>query len=241
MAHAVGQRTSRDHEARIRAMFDSIAPVYDRLNRILSFGQDVLWRRAAARRARLADGEVALDVGSGTGDLAFTLLELSSPSSRVIGLDLSGEMFALARGKAARRGLEARFAMVQGSVLEVPVPDAGVDRVVSAFAMRNVGELLRACVEMRRVLRPGGRAVVLELSKPLPPFDRAYYVYFRAVLPRLARLLGGDAEAYAYLPRSLAPLPDARAFAAILGEAGFGEVRYTLLSLGAVAIHEGRA
>lgn len=230
------------HESRIRAMFDAIAPVYDRLNHTLSLGQDIAWRRAAALRARLAEGEVALDVGAGTGDLALALLEASAPGSRVVGLDLSDAMFAIASEKLARRGYAERFRPIRGSVLAIPAPDASFDRVVSAFTMRNVADLPAACREMRRVLRAGGRLVLLELAKPgLPLFAAVYNAYFHGVLPRLAALLGGDPAAYAYLPRSLAPFPDPPAFAGILEDAGFRDVRYAMLALGIAAIHEGAA
>lgn len=231
---------ARAHESRIRAMFDAIAGDYDRLNRSLSFGQDVLWRIATARRARLGAGEVALDVGTGTGDLAFALLSRSHPTSRVVGLDLASGMFPRALAKAASRGLADRFRVVQGSALEIPAPDASFDRVVSAFTLRNVADLDAAFAEIRRALRPGGRAVLLELSKPRPGvFATVYRAYFYEVLPRAAALLGGEPAAYAYLPRSLTPFPDADALAARLSAAGFRDVRYTRLTFGVAAIHEG--
>ena len=227
------------HESRVRAMFDAIAGDYDRLNRSLSFGQDLLWRLAAARRARLEDGEIALDIGTGTGDLAFTLLRMSAPSSRVVGLDVSASMLDLAVWKASRAGLSERFSVIQGTALDVPAPDRSFDRVVSAFTLRNVADLSRTFAEMRRVLRYGGRAVLLELSRPRTgPFARVYRAYFYSMLPRLATLLGGDPAAYTYLPDSLTPFPDVDALAALLQDAGFREVRYTRLTFGVATIHE---
>lgn len=238
MAQEVTERV-RAHESRIRAMFDRIAPEYDRLNRSLSFGQDLLWRLAAARRARLVAGQLALDVGAGTGDLGLTLLRLSAPASRVVGLDLSTAMFALAREKAARAGLSSRLALVQGSVLDLPARDASFDRVVSAFTLRNVADLSGAFAQMRRVLRPGGRLVLLELSRPRPAlFARLYRAYFYDALPRIASLLGGDPGAYAYLPSSLTRFPDVDELGALLQNVGFGGVRYTRLSFGIATIHE---
>lgn len=221
-------------------MFDHIAPDYDRLNHSLSLGQDLLWRLAAARRARLVSGEVAMDVGVGTGDLAIALLRGSAPDSRAVGVDLSTAMFARAREKVARAGLTSRVALVQGSVLQLPSPDAAFDRVVSGFTLRNVADLSRAVAEMHRVLRPGGRAVLLELSRPRPaPFARAYRAYFYGVLPRIAAFLGGDPGAYTYLPGSLTRFPDVDELGALLQNAGFRAVSYTRLSLGIATIHEG--
>lgn len=236
----VGDRVDRRaHESRIGRMFDAIAPEYDRLNHTLSFAQDVLWRIVAARRARLDAGEVALDIGTGTGDLAFALLTRSHPLSRVVGLDIAPEMFDIALAKATRRGLRQRYGVVRGSALGVPAPDGSFDRVVSAFTLRNVADLPLAFAETRRVLRPGGRAVLLELSKPPAGlFAEAYRRYFYGVLPRAAAVLGGEPAAYAYLPRSLTAFPDADALAALLGGAGFRDVRFTRLTFGIAAIHE---
>lgn len=220
-------------------MFDAIAPDYDRLNHSLSFGQDALWRMATARRARLGADEVALDVGTGTGDLALSILDRSHPTSRLVGLDLASEMFGRALRKARRRGVGHRFVVIQGSALDIPASDASFDRVVSGFTIRNVADLSRAFGEMRRVLRPGGRAVLLELSKPRPGlFAKVYRAYLYGFLPRAASLLGGDPAAYAYLPDSLTPFPDAAALARRLQEAGFAQVRYTRLTFGIAAIHE---
>ncbi|OLC54986.1 MAG: hypothetical protein AUH85_10445, partial [Chloroflexi bacterium 13_1_40CM_4_68_4] len=149
-------------------------------------------------------------------------------------------MFGRARRKAARAGLAARFQVIHGSVLGIPAPEATFDRVVSAFALRNVADLPRAFDEMRRVLRPGGRATLLELSRPRPgAFARLYRAYLYELLPRLAALLGGEPGAYAYLPDSLTPFPEVEALARLMRGAGFREVRYTRLTRGIATIHEG--
>jgi demethylmenaquinone methyltransferase / 2-methoxy-6-polyprenyl-1,4-benzoquinol methylase len=235
-------RAAGEHQRQIRVMFDAIAHDYDRLNHLLSFGQDAFWRRMAARRARLGSGESALDIGVGTGDLAIAVLARSARDSRVVGLDLSGAMCRIAGRKALSRGYSARFVALVGSALDLPVPDGAFDRVISAFTMRSVGDLRRACCEMRRVLRRGGRAVILELSRPrVPLFGQLYRAYFNGVLPRLAVLLGGDRDAYAYLPASLAQYPQPPAFAQLLLDAGFARVRFRELSLGITALHEAAA
>lgn len=219
-------------------MFDRIAPRYDRLNRLLSFGTDRSWRARATLLARLGPGERAVDVGVGTGDLALGLLEASHPSARVVGIDLSARMLAISRRRLARMGVGPRYAAVIGTGERLPLPDASVDRVVSGFTLRNVGDLPRALGEMRRVLRPGGRVVLLELSHPPNPvFRLAYRWYFDRVAPPFAVLFGGDPDAYRYLPRSLRPFPKAEALAAMLRDAGFAGARFERLTLGIAAIH----
>ena len=226
--------TQTEHDRAIADMFDRIAPRYDRLNRILSFGADVGWRRRAVALGRLGPGERALDVGAGTGDLAAGLLRVSDRSARVIAVDLSTEMLRI----AARRLPGDRYAAVIANADGLPMPDASVDRVISGFTLRNIGDLPRALAEMRRVLRPGGRAVLLELSHPPHPlFGRLYRWYFDALAPRLAAALGGDVDAYRYLPRSLRLFPGPDHLAVMIREAGFEHVRYERLTLGIAAIH----
>lgn len=214
-------------------MFDRIAPRYDRLNRLLSFGADRSWRRRAIALSRLGPFERALDVGAGTGDLSLGLLRASDPASAVVGIDLAPRMLAISRRRA--RG---PYLPVVANAEALPLPDASVDRVVSAFTLRNIGGLPRALREMRRVLRHGGRAVLLELSHPPnATFRRVYLFYFERILPVLAALLGGEPAAYRYLPRSLTPFPTAERLAEMLREAGFADVRFERLTLGIAAIH----
>jgi demethylmenaquinone methyltransferase/2-methoxy-6-polyprenyl-1,4-benzoquinol methylase len=222
-------------------MFDRVAPRYDALNRILSFGRDIGWRDRAVALARLGPGELALDVGVGTGDLAFGLLDASDPLSRAVGIDLSPAMIAAVHRRALRRG-ETRFAPLRASAHALPFSDARFDRVVAAFTIRNFGDLALGLREMRRVLRPGGRAVVLELSTPPDPITRAFYrLYFHRLAPLVAARAGGDPEAYRYLPRSVAAFPGAEGLAARLRDAGFARVRFERLALGIAAIHIGEA
>jgi demethylmenaquinone methyltransferase/2-methoxy-6-polyprenyl-1,4-benzoquinol methylase len=230
-----------DHDRRIAEMFDRVAPRYDRLNRVLSGGRDVGWRRRATALARLGPGEVALDLGVGTGDLTFALLDASDASARVIGADVSPAMLDAARLRGESRD-ERRFAPLLASAERLPFADGTFDRVVAGFAVRNFGDLALGLREMRRVLRAGGRAVILELSTPPNPLvGFAYRLYFHRLSPLIAALLGGDAAAYRYLPRSVAAFPDADGLAARMRDAGFARVRYDRLSLGIAAIHVGEA
>ena len=222
-------------------MFDRVAPRYDALNRILSAGRDAGWRRRAIVLARLGPREVALDVGVGTGDLALGLLAGSDPTARVIGLDVSPLMLDAFHRRAAAHE-EHHVTSLLAAAERLPFRDGSFDRVVAGFAVRNFGDLPRGLREMRRVLRAGGRAVILELSTPTNPAVGALYrVYFHGLSPLVASLLGGDAAAYRYLPRSVDAFPDADGLAQRMRDAGFARVRYERLSFGIAAIHVGEA
>src|SRR2546423_9527371 len=215
-------------------MFDRIAARYDFLNRVLSFGTDIGWRRRAIELAKLPPGSIVLDLGAGTGDLSFAA---AARGARVLAVDLSFGMLAVLSRRATARQ-RSRVTPLVGNAERLPFPDASVDGVVSGFTVRNVGDLPRAFAELRRVLRPGGRAVVLELSHPpSPTFAALYSVYFDRVAPAVAARLGGDPEAYRYLPRSLRPFPDPERLAARLEAPGFARVRYERLAWGIAAIH----
>lgn len=223
-------------------MFDRVAPRYQLLNDVLSFGSDRGWRVRAARLARLAQGERALDVGTGTGDLAFDLLGLSHRTASVLGVDISRAMLAKAALAAGRCGHSARFSAMLANAEALPFPNGAFDRVIAGFTVRNFDHLDAGLREMRRVIRAGGRAVILELSTPPNVIARSGFgLYFNRIAPRIAALLGGDVEAYRYLPRSVAAFPDADALAARMRDAGFARVRYERLTLGIAAIHVGEA
>ena len=229
-------RSERDID--VAAMFDRVAPRYDRLNRVLSWGRDRVWRRRTAALARVGPGEVALDVGVGTGDLAFDLLEASDPSSRVVGVDLSERMLELVRARAAASPLGARFEARVADAHALPFADGEFDRVVAGFTVRNFTDLDAGLREMRRVVRAGGRAVILEFSMPPNPVVRALYrAYVHGPMPLVAAALGGDAAAYRYLPRSIDRFPTADELARRLHGAGFRGVRFERLMLGGTAIH----
>jgi demethylmenaquinone methyltransferase/2-methoxy-6-polyprenyl-1,4-benzoquinol methylase len=215
-------------------MFDRIAPRYDLLNRVLSFGRDASWRHRAVALAKLGAGERALDVGAGTGDLALALAR-AGPSGRVVAIDLAPQMLLRARLRA-----DASLGYVVASAEALPFADGLFSCVVAGFAVRNFGDLPRALGDMRRVLRPGGRAVVLELSLPPSPAPRALHrFYLHRVAPAIATVLGSSAEAYRYLPASVEAFLDPERLAAALRDAGFQRVRYERLTFGVATIHIG--
>jgi demethylmenaquinone methyltransferase/2-methoxy-6-polyprenyl-1,4-benzoquinol methylase len=218
-------------------MFARIVPHYDLMNRVMTFGQDVGWRRAAARAAQPLDA-TALDLATGTGDLAFELRRQGA--KRVIGVDYCMPMLDAATAKLGRRQ-DQEITLAVGDALALPFGDAAFDCVTSGFLLRNVVDLDRCLREMRRVLRPGGRVVALEITHaPRGPVGELTRFYFRTIVPQLGRLWGTDGAAYRYLPASLEVFPDADRLAAMFRAAGFADVRYRRLSLGCVAIHMGQ-
>lgn len=224
---------AREQKARIRSMFDAVAPRYDFLNHFLSAGIDVRWRRQAVRGLRLSPGDRLLDLCAGTGDLGLEALH-QVPGIGVVGVDLARNM--LVRGQAKSDGAPFRF--VQADAEHLPLPDASVDAACVGFGIRNVASLARAFAETARVVKPGGRFAVLEFTTPPHPvFRRVYHAYFHHVLPRVGGWLSGHADAYDYLPRSVGRFPSPPALAAQIRDAGFREADWTLLHGGIAALH----
>jgi demethylmenaquinone methyltransferase/2-methoxy-6-polyprenyl-1,4-benzoquinol methylase len=231
--------SSNEHDRRIAAMFDRIAPRYDLLNRLLSLGTDLSWRRRALEIARLEDGARALDVGTGTGDFALALLARSPRSATVTGVDISAGMLEVAKRRAAKAGLGGRYERLVASVESLPFADGTFDVAVAGYVIRNVGDIPQGLREMRRVLRRGGRAVILDLHTPRNPTVRRLYRAYSSMSPRLAAAVGGDPDAYRYLPRSIEAFYDPEALAALLRDAGFPRVHFERLTFGIAAIHVG--
>ena len=215
----------------VRSMFDRIAPVYDAMNRVMTAGLDVRWRRLAAAAA-VRPGDRVLDAACGTGDLA--LADLRAGAGAVTGLDFSPRMLERARRKAAE------VEWVEGDLLALPFGDAVFDAATIGFGIRNVADLELGLRELRRVLRPGGRLAILEITRPRGPLRPFFELWFDRLVPRLGRLLPGGA-AYSYLPESVKRFPPAEELAELMRRAGFGDVGFRLLAGSIVALHTGVA
>jgi demethylmenaquinone methyltransferase / 2-methoxy-6-polyprenyl-1,4-benzoquinol methylase len=220
------------------AMFDRIAHRYDLLNRILSGGGDRRWRKRAVRLLAPRDGDRILDLATGTGDLALAVLA-HAPGARVLGVDPSPQMLERAGEKMRRLGVEDRVDLEIGTGEEIPADDASFDGACIGFGIRNVGDRPRALRELARVIRPGGRIAILELSEPrsgvIAPFARWY---IHQAVPRIGSLLSGARE-YRYLERSIAAFPPPDVFAGMMAEAGFTKLEIEPLSFGACTIFAG--
>jgi demethylmenaquinone methyltransferase / 2-methoxy-6-polyprenyl-1,4-benzoquinol methylase len=221
-------------------MFDRIAGRYDLLNSVMTAGLHHRWRQRAADRAELRVGETALDVCCGTGDLALELARRVAPGGHVVGCDFSEPMLDLAREKAAQGGAGGvRFEWADA--LRLPYDDGRFDAATVGFGARNLSDLDAGLAEMRRVLRPGGRLVILEITRPLrPPLSTFYSLWFDRAVPLLGAL-AGDREAYSYLPESVRSFPDPRRLAERLDATGLERIRWTVLAGGIIAIHSGVA
>jgi len=225
-------------------MFATIAARYDLLNHLLSLNIDKRWRHRVAKalhaslpRVSSGQGEVRiLDVACGTGDLSFTLFE--SGDARVVGIDFCRPMLQIASSKASRLGFEVPF--IEGDALSLPFGDRSFEAATIAFGLRNLTGVKAGLQELLRVLKPGGRVVVLEFSKPTTPFLRSLFrIYFTKVLPLFGGLISGSMSAYKYLPDSVSRFPDQTELASMMKQVGFAEVTFQNLSGGIAALHLG--
>jgi demethylmenaquinone methyltransferase/2-methoxy-6-polyprenyl-1,4-benzoquinol methylase len=223
--------------ARIRAMFDQISPRYDFLNHLLSLNSDVLWRRRAAEK--LGAARRVLDVCSGTGDMAFEVRRATGAD--VVGSDFALRMLEMARLKARRRSLEARVRFEQADTMRLPFRDATFDAATVAFGIRNVVDSARGIAEMARVVRPGGRVVILEFTLPDNALLRSGYLfYFGRILPKVGRMIArSEIDAYRYLPDSVSRWPRRDELKSQMERGGLRDVRYELVFGGVAAIHVG--
>ena len=220
-------------------MFDRISPGYDRMNRVITGGLDGRWRRALAARLPDRAGLRVLDLATGTGDQLLACLE-TGRVAEAVGLDLAERMLEIGREKLARHPAAAAARLAVGDALAIPEPAATFDAVTIAFGIRNVTDVPRALREMARVLRPGGRALVLESSVPASPLPRlGHRLYTRHIMPRLAGALSGAKDAYQYLNVTTEQFPVPAEFRRLMEQAGFVGVRSFPYAMGSVTIYQG--
>ncbi len=221
-------------------MFDLIAPRYDLLNRLLSMRRDVAWRKALIRKLPELSNLHVLDLATGTADVLVAMGNHPDRVSRGMGIDLSGGMLALGQRKLSDRGLKERFPLVRGDAVSLGVADDTFDAVTVAFGIRNVLDVPAALREMHRVLRPGGRALILEFSMPNnAAFRRGYLLYFRHILPRIGAIISGKGYAYRYLNQTVEHFPYGQAFCRLMENAGFTQIQAHPLSFGIATIYQG--
>lgn len=221
----------------VRRMFNNIAPAYDSMNTMMSFGLDRRWRDTLVDAVAGSESARILDIATGTGDIAIAMAR-AIPGASVTGIDLSEGMVALGRRKVADAGLDTRVTLTTGDALALPFDDDAFDAVTVAYGVRNFEHLDRGYAEMLRVLRPGGRLFVLELTTPQNILLRpGYAIYTRAVIPVLGRLMSGDYHAYSYLLRSIRAVPMRRAMCSVITGAGFADAAFSSLFPGVCALY----
>jgi demethylmenaquinone methyltransferase/2-methoxy-6-polyprenyl-1,4-benzoquinol methylase len=224
----------------VQSMFDRIAHRYDLLNRLLSAGIDTQWRRKAIQQAMACEPHLALDLATGTGDMAI-LLARRAPDCKIIGLDLSANMLEIAGQKIEKRGLDQQITFQQGDSENMPFDDNTFDVITVAFGVRNFENTLKGLEECYRVLKPSGQLTVLEFSQPtVTPFRQLYFLYFKYVLPFVGKITSRDSKAYKYLFESSQVFPAGMEFVKILERAGFNTTNYQSLTLGICALYSGK-
>lgn len=230
---------SRD-PARIRSMFSKIAPRYDFGNHLLSANVDRLWRRRAAKLGVTSDTRRVLDCCAGTCDLTLAFARRMNGDGHVVGCDFAQPMLTIAQTKIEKTTAPAAVSVAAADTLSLPFADDTFDVATVAFGLRNVADWDAGLREMRRVIRPGGCALILEFTQPPNPFLRAlYYLYFKRLLPIVA-VLGAGSKDYGYLPASVVKFPGPSQLASMMKDAGFHDVSYELLTFGIAAIHIGQ-
>lgn len=230
----------KSKEQFVHAVFESVAPKYDLMNDILSFRRHKAWRRFTMAKMKVKPGATAIDVCCGTCDWTISLADASG-SGAITGLDFSRNMLEYGAAKVKERGLASRITLVEGNAMSLPFGDDTFDYATIGFALRNVPDIAQVISEMRRVVKPGGLVVSLELSKPTwQPFKSIYYLYFQRILPVLGKLIAKRYEQYRWLPESLVNFPDHKQLAAMFASAGLVAVEAYPLFGGVAALHIGR-
>jgi demethylmenaquinone methyltransferase/2-methoxy-6-polyprenyl-1,4-benzoquinol methylase len=222
----------------VRTLFNAIAPRYDLLNHLLSGGMDLYWRRRAIATLNGLRPKRILDVATGTAD--FAIAALRSGADEVIGVDIAESMLDIGRRKIARKHLEGRIMLRTGDAETLDLAPESFDAAIVAFGVRNFENLERGLLSMYRVLKPGGKIVVLEFSRPqVPPLKQIYFFYLRTILPLIGRTLSIHREAYEYLPDTVMKFPEGPTFRSILGKVGFTQTEEQRLTGGIASIYTG--
>ncbi|WP_036696332.1 demethylmenaquinone methyltransferase [Paenibacillus taiwanensis] len=232
-------KTGKSKEEHVHAVFESIAPKYDIMNDILSFRRHKAWRAYTMRKMNVQPGQTALDLCCGTGDWTIQLAQ-ASQTGAITGLDFSPHMLSFGQKKVDKLGLHNQIKLIEGNAMALPFADDSFDFVTIGFGLRNVPDFMQVIREMRRVVKPGGKVVCLELSKPTwQPFKGLYYFYFRNMLPLLGKLIAKRYDQYKWLPESLTTFPDHVQLAQMFREAGLERVEAKPFTGGIAALHIG--
>jgi demethylmenaquinone methyltransferase/2-methoxy-6-polyprenyl-1,4-benzoquinol methylase len=233
------QEDAGTKKEQVADMFNNISKTYDFLNHFLSLGIDIIWRKKAINELKKNQPKLILDVATGTGDFAFEALSILNPE-KIIGVDISQGMLDIAQQKITKRGLNDRFEVKLGDSEELPFGTNEFDAVTVAYGVRNFEDLQMGLADIFRVLKPGGKAVVLEFSKPkVFPIKQLYKFYFNYITPGIGKLFSKDPRAYTYLPESVAAFPDGKAFTALMDKAGFKDTKCRPLAFGICSIYTG--
>lgn len=220
-------------------MFNNISKTYDFLNHFLSLGIDIIWRKKAINELKKDQPKLILDVATGTGDFAFEALKILKPG-KIIGIDISEGMLEIAKQKIVKRNLNDRFEVKLGDSEGLPFTADEFDAVTVAYGVRNFENLEKGLADILRVLKPGGKAVVLEFSRPkVFPVKQLYNFYFNYITPSIGKLFSKDARAYSYLPESVAAFPDGGKFTALMTKVGFKNTKCRSLAFGICSIYTG--
>ena len=224
----------------IKKMFDGIAPSYDRLNHLMSLGVDRRWRRRAVKEVVDGSAQQILDIACGTGDLTVDIAKAAGAGSKVTGSDISEGMMSFVMSKAAHEGVSERIRLKVADGCNLPWEDGSFDRVTCAFGIRNFEDKSKGLKEFCRVIRPGGKMIILELSVPSNKFLLALYkLYFLHVMPWIGGMISGDKAAYRYLPASVMAFPSPETFCGMISAAGFRTVRHRAFTMGLCRMYIG--
>ena len=233
------QNSDATKKEQVASMFNNISGTYDFLNHFLSLGIDMIWRKIAIRELIKVKPAYILDVATGTGDLAFEAIQTLNPD-KVVGIDISDGMLSIAREKILKRNMQDKFEVRLGDSEKLLFEKDTFDAVTVAFGVRNFENLEKGLTDMLRVLKPGGKVVILEFSKPkIFPVKQVYNFYFKYVTPTIGRMFSKDSSAYTYLPESVAAFPDGDQFNSLMQKVGFLNTKFRPLTFGICCIYIG--